>query len=194
MVTPPLRRPLQTGPDCSPETPKYKGLAPSQHTAESYAPSNADDETPRPRPRCLLEAIFIYPIKSCAPQRAGAPPPPPSHRGLSSLHSVPPVAGVAGKGCSGGGGGGSCSQEVGGRGRPVGRASWPLGPFGLAYDREWAVVDHRDRALRLKQVKATLVVRDVDILWRRRVIENPCALVGVRWAHRRQSGCGTVLR
>ena len=28
----------------------------------------------------------------------------------------------------------------------------PLGPSGLAYDREWAVVDHHDRALRLKQV------------------------------------------
>ncbi|CAN0511143.1 unnamed protein product, partial [Ectocarpus sp. 12 AP-2014] len=59
------------------------------------------------RPRRYLEAIYVYPIKSCAPQRAGAPPP----------------------------------------------TLWPLGPSGLAYDREWAVVDRRDRALRLKQVR-----------------------------------------
>lgn len=35
----------------------------------------------------------------------------------------------------------------------AGRARWPLGLSGLAYDREWAVVDRRDRALRLKQVR-----------------------------------------
>ncbi|CAM9460867.1 unnamed protein product, partial [Ectocarpus sp. 13 AM-2016] len=60
------------------------------------------------RPHRYLEAIYVYPIKSCAPQRAGAPPP---------------------------------------------TLVWPLGPSGLAYDREWAVVDRRDRALRLKQVR-----------------------------------------
>lgn len=41
-------------------------------------------------------------------------------------------------------------QEDGGGERT---ARWPLGTSGLAYDREWAVVDRFDRALRLKQVR-----------------------------------------
>lgn len=34
----------------------------------------------------------------------------------------------------------------------LGKGRWPVGPTGLAFDREWAVVDHLHRALRLKQV------------------------------------------
>ncbi|CAN0402323.1 unnamed protein product, partial [Ectocarpus sp. 8 AP-2014] len=73
------------------------------HRAEDDALPEATDRSTRSHR--YLEAIYVYPIKSCAPQRAGAPPP----------------------------------------------TLWPLGPSGLAYDREWAVVDRRDRALRLKQ-------------------------------------------
>ncbi|CAM9686376.1 unnamed protein product, partial [Ectocarpus fasciculatus] len=78
-------------------------LSTSHHAEDDARPDTTDRTT---RPRRYLEAIYVYPIKSCAPQRAGAPPP-----------------------------------------------TWPLGPTGLAYDREWAVVDRRDRALRLKQVR-----------------------------------------
>ena len=108
---------LQTGPDVFAHTPGPEGLKRSQPAAENEGTH---------RTQCQLEAIYVYPIKSCAPQRAGS----------------------AGREVCGGGG-----QEAGERGGTAGRASWPLGPSGLAYDREWAVVDHRDRALRLKQVK-----------------------------------------
>lgn len=163
-----------------PQTPRPEALSRSPHAAAAengaiiYGTPFDDGKTPRPR--CLLEAIYVYPIKSCAPQRAGAPRPSPLpwRQGFSSLPSSPPVAGVPGEdvdkrgsggGDDGGGGdggdgdnSGDDSQKVRERGGEVGRASWPLGPSGLAYDREWAVVDHRDRALRLKQVRRMLVV------------------------------------
>ena len=87
-----------------------------------------------PPNHALLEAIYIYPIKSCAPQRAGASLP---HRRLVKPPSSVPPEVVENSG-------------LGTNERPV----WPLGPSGLAYDREWALVDHRNRALRLKQVRA----------------------------------------
>ena len=46
----------------------------------------------------------------------------------------------------------------GGERSMLGKVGWPLGPSGLAFDREWAVVDHRNRALRLKQVCAYVFV------------------------------------
>ncbi|CAM9990697.1 unnamed protein product, partial [Choristocarpus tenellus] len=71
-------------------------------------------ETPSPGNRqasCRLESLYVYPIKSCAPQRVG--------------------------------------KERG----------WPLGSLGLAYDREWAVVDSLNRALRLRQVPRMCKIR-----------------------------------
>lgn len=89
------------------------------------------------RPRHVLEAIYIYPIKSCAPQRAGTSPPHATRRravvSTSASNPAVPVDSAMPSGTNG-------------------RAGWPMGQSGLMYDREWALVDHRNRALRLKQV------------------------------------------
>eukprot|EP00752_Nemacystus_decipiens_P007564 g6757.t1 len=120
--------PLQEGPGRSPQTRGPEGLSRSRSAGDEKVASHPPHDETRPEPpRCTLEAIYVYPIKSCAPQRAG----------FTRRRVV------------GGGGGNKDVVEGGGE---VERASWPLGPSGLAFDREWAVVDHRDRALRLKQV------------------------------------------
>ena len=159
---------VQTGPASLPETPSSVAgtTTPQRRAPESAEDNHADHEapdSPPPPPRCVLEAIYLYPVKSCAPQRVGAapsppplppppPPPPVPHRGDCS-----PSAPSA-RDASGGGGDGEAEKAgraggAGGAGGESGRASWPLGPSGLAYDREWAIVDHRDRALRLKQAR-----------------------------------------
>lgn len=84
----------------------------------------------------VLEAIYIYPIKSCAPQRASKVP-------LASCFSV--STGAAAREAI-------HEKWTTKDGQSLGRAGWPIGTSGLAYDREWAVVDHQNRALRLKQV------------------------------------------
>ncbi|CAN0408469.1 unnamed protein product, partial [Discosporangium mesarthrocarpum] len=58
-----------------------------------------------------LGGLYVFPIKSCAPQRIG------------------------------------CGKR------------WLLGRRGLAYDREWAIVDPLNRSLRLKQVHGLPFVR-----------------------------------
>lgn len=163
---------MQTGPACLPQTPKSDEEPAPSHDAEGVLlPNGASaDEIPRPKP--TLESIYIYPIKSCAPQRAGAAP-----RSRGGCFSSAPIsllrgtlngypAGSGSENCSGGGrdGGDGVGGEVGSEGGGK-CAGWPLGSSGLAYDREWAVVDHRDRALRLKQV----------CVWCGRRLVNCCA-------------------
>ncbi|CAN0106082.1 unnamed protein product, partial [Hapterophycus canaliculatus] len=155
--------PLQATPEFSPKKPHVSG--PSPVLSASAASQNVDNEAEPPRrPQRVLEAIYVYPIKSCAPQRAGPlsrlTPSSPSSRRDSPLPSSLPASGarVTAEGGGGGGGGGDGGTGVGGS-AAEGRGSWPLGPSGLAYDREWALVDHRDRALRLKQVPAMCRIR-----------------------------------
>ncbi|CAN0101625.1 unnamed protein product [Ectocarpus sp. 6 AP-2014] len=149
--------PLQTGPLLSPQKPPSGELSPSHRAEDDALPEATDRST---RPRCYLEAIYVYPIKSCAPQRAGAPPPtllrPRSSSSSAREAAASPEPGRDSGGSSrsrsggvGGGSGGSGRRGVDGGGVAAGRGRWPLGPSGLAYDREWAVVDGRDRALRL---------------------------------------------
>lgn len=129
--------------------------------AETRSISNLDasaglvDKNPELRDRSqheegrVLEAVYVYPIKSCAPQRARARERPVyraqnsarREAGASTRTLVTVVVAGAGHGRS------VPPPEV-----EEGRPCWPLGPTGLAYDREWAVVDRRNRALRLKQV------------------------------------------
>lgn len=121
----------------------------AQHSG-SELESTISDEVGAQRPRHVLEAIYIYPIKSCAPQRAGISPPhatrrraivsPSGSNPAVTVDSVMPARVIEN--------GGSSGDPAG----TNGRAGWPMGPSGLAYDREWALVDHRNRALRLKQV------------------------------------------
>lgn len=148
----------QTGLLRSPQKPPSGELALS-HRAEDDALPNVTDRSTQPRR--YLEAIYVYPIKSCAPQRAGAPPPTLLRRRSASaaapVSPEPSRDSGGSRSCSGdvGGGSGGSGRRGGDGGRVVvaERGRWPLGPSGLAYDREWAVVDRRDRALRLKQVR-----------------------------------------
>ncbi|CBJ33682.1 conserved unknown protein [Ectocarpus siliculosus] len=158
--------PLQTGPLLSPQKPPSGELSPSHRAEDDALPEATDRST---RPRHYLEAIYVYPIKSCAPQRAGAPPPTllrPRSSSSSAREPASPEPGRDSGGSSrsrsggvGGGSGGSGRRGVDGGGVATGRGRWPLGPLGLAYDREWAVVDGRDRALRLKQVPDMCQIR-----------------------------------
>lgn len=120
-----------------------------------------------PKRSGVLEAIYVYPIKSCAPQRVGMRrarllpfSPPSAMQGEASVCSPDVTAGedVVEEG--------ECVQ---GNSKKTG-APWPLGPSGLAYDREWVVVDRRNRALRLKQVRARVMHRNLVMI----IAEDQC--------------------
>ncbi|CAM9638105.1 unnamed protein product [Scytosiphon promiscuus] len=155
--------PLQETPESSLEAPHAGEPSPAP-SAEATAPHADDEADPPHRPRRVLEAIYLYPIKSCAPQRAGdqsrrtTPSPPPS-RQVSPSTATSPASRTAGGGAGDRGDGGGNGRAGVGEAAGEGRGSWPLGPSGLAYDREWALVDHRDRALRLKQVPTMCQIR-----------------------------------
>ena len=91
----------------------------------------------------FVEETFVRDAASMRQQAELPPPPPPSSRDslrLRSIHLYPV------KSCA--------AQTV---------DAWPLGPYGLLYDREWSIVDTAGRVLNQKELaRLALIVPRVD--------------------------------